>query len=224
MEVSGDFGMFARPDTGSDSTSYPIPTETACLGMFQSVCRIKGVNLKIIGSAICNDPKYMSFGYNASKSPLRKKNNKNKKLSLIMRHTILESPILQIIALIENNHDLTPQKYKGVNCAHSFQSQFYRRLKRGQNFHQTSLGWKEFVCNYVGLPKTNVNTSYNETIPSMVWFIFDKESNVKTESKLNFKIRNGIAQYDENHPLCIDENGFINFENQELKEMLKNAE
>ena len=35
MEVESKFGMFRRPDTGSDGTSYPAPTFSAAKGMME---------------------------------------------------------------------------------------------------------------------------------------------------------------------------------------------
>jgi CRISPR-associated Cas5-like protein len=35
FEIAGPAAMFARPDTGSTPTSYPVPTFSAAIGMFE---------------------------------------------------------------------------------------------------------------------------------------------------------------------------------------------
>ena len=37
IEVAGPLAMFTRPDTGGTPTSYPVPTWSACKGIFESI-------------------------------------------------------------------------------------------------------------------------------------------------------------------------------------------
>ena len=41
MELSGPLAMWARPDTGTSPSSYPIPTWSAAKGIFGSVAFFK---------------------------------------------------------------------------------------------------------------------------------------------------------------------------------------
>jgi CRISPR-associated Cas5-like protein len=41
LEVAGPLAMFARPDTGGTPTSYPVPTWSACKGVFESIAMLK---------------------------------------------------------------------------------------------------------------------------------------------------------------------------------------
>ncbi len=56
VEVAAELGMFARPDTGSEPFSYPLPTATAARGMIESILRILGTEIKIIAIGTCNTP------------------------------------------------------------------------------------------------------------------------------------------------------------------------
>lgn len=37
MEIAGPFAMWARPDTGSTPTSYPIPTWSVAKGILEAI-------------------------------------------------------------------------------------------------------------------------------------------------------------------------------------------
>jgi CRISPR-associated Cas5-like protein len=37
LEVAGPLAMFTRPDTGGTRTSYPVPTWSACKGIFEAI-------------------------------------------------------------------------------------------------------------------------------------------------------------------------------------------
>jgi CRISPR-associated protein Cas5d len=37
IEVAGPLAMFTRPDTGGTPTSYPVPTLSACKGIFEAI-------------------------------------------------------------------------------------------------------------------------------------------------------------------------------------------
>src|SRR6185295_10271860 len=41
LEIAGPLAMFARPDTGGTPTSYPVPTWSACKGIFESIAMLK---------------------------------------------------------------------------------------------------------------------------------------------------------------------------------------
>jgi CRISPR-associated protein Cas5d len=40
LEVAGPLAMFARPDTGGTPTSYPVPTWSACKGIFEAMAML----------------------------------------------------------------------------------------------------------------------------------------------------------------------------------------
>src|ERR1700756_3489947 len=37
LEIAGPLAMFTRPDTGGTPTSYPVPTWSACKGIFEAI-------------------------------------------------------------------------------------------------------------------------------------------------------------------------------------------
>jgi CRISPR-associated protein Cas5d len=52
IEVAGPLAMFARPDTGSAPTSYPAPTLSACIGIFESIARFRSGDAWIVPTKV----------------------------------------------------------------------------------------------------------------------------------------------------------------------------
>jgi len=206
FEVGGPLGMYADMTTGSEAVSYPFPPPCSAIGMIESICRLRGVSLKIVATAVCQRwqgnswasgiPRWTKYSYN-SFSISRKPANFKKQVATQLHETVLERPRFQILALAFNGTNPHP-KYKEINGAHSFQEQFFRRLMRGQNFHPVCLGRKEHLCNYVGVCISPVEERYNVILPTMLFSVFDQRGMVSRENvvtKQNVEVRNGVIHW-----------------------------
>ena len=220
FEIAGDFGMFADPCTGSESASYPLPPPSACIGMIESCCRIKGVKLEIVAIGVCAKPQYTHYTYN-SRSPFRLKDQIEKDNALQLHESVLLRPRFQILALALNtNSKPSPAKYQNVNCAHSFQNQFFRRLKRGQSYHPVSLGRKEFMATYLGKPITKINDCSFD-VPTMVMSVFDDDKPggcVDVVTARNVKIEAGVLRLTDQEVTLRD--GILVFQDQKIQQKL----
>jgi len=63
VEVAGTHGMFGRPDCGSESFSYPMPTSSACRGMIESIVRIPSADLEIVAVGSCSFPQWSNYSF-----------------------------------------------------------------------------------------------------------------------------------------------------------------
>lgn len=219
FEVRAKFGMFADPATGSESVSYPIPTSSACIGMIDSICRISGVGVGISAIATCNFPSWTKYHYN-SYSISRNVSQIKKNNPLQLHESVLENPHFQVFAYFYNDKISGTEKYKNINCAHSCQEQFLKRLKRGQNFYPVSLGRKEFVATRVSSIISPIETEYNEFLPSFLISckpIFEKNERVAWHGRVNeyaifaqnVIIKNGCIIFDDNVKLVDKKINFV---------------
>lgn len=210
LEVSGPLAMFSDPASGSDSISYPLPPPSACVGMIESVCRIRDVSVEIVAVASATAPKWSDFTYN-SFSQDRKPDLLKKDLACQIKETVLESPTFQILALLTNS-----KRIEKINNAHSMQEQFFRRLQRGQNFSQVSLGRREFLATYCGHIKTDwsENKKYSLKIPSMVMKVFEKNE-VKIQVKQNLIVKDNVLTFGDEETTT--ENGYLEFKNEQFR-------
>ncbi len=200
MEISGPFAMFARPDTGSEKTSYPFPTFSAAKGIFESILYMPNAIVVPVKVQICNPIRYQSYAFNyrgeLRKSELIKKNN-----TCQIKSTILVNPCYRLFAKVIKADEIvsTPKRYKGINHAHAYQAQFNRRLKNSRNYRTPCLGLSEFLASYVGIFRedTKVQEHINFIIASMTLCCFDSlnRGEYNPSSVQNVKIENGELCY-----------------------------
>ena len=218
MEVRGKLGMFARPDTGSEPSSYSVPPPSACQGMIESICRIRGTKVNVVAIGVCSPPTCLNYSF-TSMSPIRKPSTIKIDAPCIIRSTVLENPAYQILAIIENDSRVPqPEKYKNINAAHSFQEQFFRRLIRGQKFETTSLGCRNFHASYVGLPVTPI-IEYNEIIPSFLSQMWNDEGELEVDTIQNAQVKNGVLNLSK-HELIVKD-GVMRFVNVALDKTIR---
>ena len=159
IEVSGSFGMFADPSTGSEATSFILPPPSACKGIIDAICRLRNATVNIVAVGICRPPAFENCTTN-SYSSKRKSDLQRKGAPTQLHETILSNPCFQIAAVASG--PLNP-----INQGHSLQKQIYRRIENKQSYWSVSLGRSEFMANYVGLPKTKICEDVNAIIPGM---------------------------------------------------------
>lgn len=174
IEVAGPLAMFARPDTGGTPTSYPVPTWSACKGIFESiamlargnawicpmrveVCRPRGAN----GGSVRFQRYTTNYG-----GPLRKRDLINSGSSMQLFATVLADVCYRLHGGVRSGD----QSREG-NARHYLQDLFARRLAQGRCYRTPSLGWREFTCSYWGNFREDafeVDRDLNLTIPSML--------------------------------------------------------
>ncbi len=195
MEVEGPLAMWARPDTGSSPTSYPVPTWSAAKGLFESVAFFKDGSAWInpIRVEICkpvnkrstDEVHYQKYMTNYG-GPLRESSLIQKKASYQFSALAVSSPCYRLYAQIEKAAGQTWRQ--GNNPGHALQAIFERRLKKGQCYHTPCLGWSEFIPSYWGPlrdeksespTQTEVNTAINLNLVSVLKSVFDQHPNGK---------------------------------------------
>lgn len=148
--------MFARPDTGAAPISYPVPTWSACKGMFESVARgffADGSQPQAFYSPtrveVWRPIRFERYVTNY-RGPLRKSSQIEKDASYQLPATILVDVCYRVqgVCLATSRG---PQG--GVNAAHALQEMFVRRLGKGFSKYAPCLGWKEFLPSYFGPPR-----------------------------------------------------------------------
>lgn len=192
FEIAGPAAMFSRPDTGSAPVSYPAPTYSALIGMFEAVARIKSAYIKPTHVEICAPIEYHRY-FNNYGGPLRETGKSNFQLAA----TILTNVCYKVFGEVT---EIDQAPYRN-NHLHALQEMFIRRLKQGSFYFTPCLGWKEFTPTYFGVLRkdTRPDRSINLTIPSMLFSMYDSPTcgKVKPRYKQNVKVVEGVLRYDE---------------------------
>lgn len=213
FEVRGPLGMFADPASGSEAISYPLPPASACQGMIESIVRILGVNVHVVAVATCHDPKWNRYTTN-SFTEQRKGDLKQKNAALQIRESFLLSPCFHILAILARDYGaVVPNRWRDVNCAHSMQAQFYKRLRRGQSFQPVSLGRRELMADYVGRQVTPIQTDYTTVLPSMVVYSLAKGT-ICRDVRQNLPIKQGVLCFTDDEVTV--RNGLLEFSDPNL--------
>ncbi len=220
LEVGGPLGMFADHTSGSDAVSHPLPTPSTCEGIINSIIRVMGVSIHIVAVGTCRMPSWTQYKYN-SHTPLRKSDLVKSGSALQTKETVLLEPRFQILGYLTNKLSQTgvPERYKGINCAHSMQEQFFKRLKRGQNFTPTALGRKEFLADYVGPQITAIEHSFQTVIPSMSNRFFGSDG-VDCTYLQNVRVNAGVIHFDHSVPYVMSPEGMLQFHELALQQQI----
>jgi CRISPR-associated protein Cas5d len=196
LEIAGPAAMFTRPDSGAAFVSYPAPTYSASKGIFESVARLKSAYISPLRVEICRQIQFQRYTTNYG-GPLRHPSEAGGPNSFQHHAVILADVCYRLYGVIE---EAAPSP-TGLNHLHALQEMFNRRLANGQCYSMPCLGWREFVPTYVGpfRPETQVNSSLDLEIPSMLHHVFDKPVAGKhaPEFRRNARVTRGVLSYAE---------------------------
>lgn len=172
IELAGPLAMFTRPDTGSAPTSYPAPTFSACVGIFESIARFRSGDAWIVPTKVevCKrrgtpggTVAYQRYATNYG-GPLRKTNQFRAGAPMQRFATVLANVCYRI------HGECRGANSSRANPRHYLSDQFQKRLRTGQCLSTPVLGWKEFPCSYWGAFREDfeIDADLNLTIPSML--------------------------------------------------------
>jgi CRISPR-associated protein Cas5d len=191
LEIAGPFAMFSRPDSGGTPSSYPIPTQSAAKGLFESIARLNSGDawFEPLKVEICKpagteggEIRFQRYATNYG-GPLRKTNQLTSNSSYQVFATVLVDVCYRIHARIQSGE----REWKpGQNPRHYLKDLFERRLKQGRCHRTPCLGWSEFTASYWGSFRdgqegrplvTEVDQSIEIEIPSLLKSVFDRPTN-----------------------------------------------
>jgi CRISPR-associated protein Cas5d len=205
LEISGPTAMWTRPDSGSSPTASVAPSFSAVKGIFESILRWKSVNVRPTKVEICSPVMFHRYVTNYG-GPLRKSASIKDGTSFQSYAVVLINVCYRLYA----NADFAFH-YEGTRRAdgsvhglttcppHAYQDAFARTLRRGTYWAVPSLGWKEFVPDYVGpfRPQTKVCETENHDLPTLLRMVFDKPQYGKVNPSFshNLKVEKGVLLY-----------------------------
>jgi CRISPR-associated protein Cas5d len=202
IEVAGPLAMFARPDTGSAPTSYPAPTFSACVGIFESIARFRSGDAWIVPTKveICKRRGtrggrilYQQYATNYG-GPLRKSNQLTKDARMQRFATALSNVCYRVHGECRGRHA------NGSNPRHYLSNRFQKHLRLGRCLSTPVLGWKEFPCSYWGPfreEEFEVDIDLDLTIPSMLFGVWSapRAGKYHPQFQQNVRIRNGVLNF-----------------------------
>lgn len=219
LEVSGPLAMFTRPDTGATPTSYPVPTWSACKGIFESIARlprgeawINPVKLEVcrrVGEA-GGQVRFQRYTTNYG-GPLRKSDQLREGSSFQFFATALADVCYRLYGVVE---EAAASSRNGYSPRHHLRDSFNRRLRQGRCHSTPCLGWSEFTASFWGpfrdgrdgrRHETEVDAALNLRIPSLLHGVFDRPTDgkygprfVHDQPERPLEVKNGVLVF--KHP------------------------
>lgn len=169
VEVWGDFGCFARPESKVERLTYPVITPSAARGVLSAIySKPPEFYWQVKKIEVLSPIRYMS---------IKRNEVINSKIGRGMKPMLVEDSRTQrqTVVLKDVRYRITaemiPRKdFKGT--VNQLYEQALRRIKGGKCYYQPSLGMREFVC-YFSEPTDAEPIPVDLDIGIMLYDVFD---------------------------------------------------
>lgn len=146
IEISGKYACFTDPALKVERVSYPIPTPSACRGIFDAIYWHPPIRWQITKIEVLSLIKYINIRRNEinskqARSPLFIEDDRTQRYSLILQDVKYRVHAYQVYTPGVYNEPKDDNPNKHIEC-------FRRRAEKGRYFHAPYLGCREFVCDY----------------------------------------------------------------------------
>ncbi len=156
ITVWGDFACWTKPECKVERVSYPVPTPSGIRGLLASIYS-KPVEFywQVIKIEVLNPIQFMTFKRNEVKKKMSYNNSNPAKSCIYIEdigdekntvRTQRQSVVLKNVCYRITAKMILRPDFNGTPS--QLYNQFERRVKRGQNFVQPSMGNREFPAYY----------------------------------------------------------------------------
>ena len=162
VKVWGDYACFSRPEFKVERVSYPVMTPSAARGVLEAIFwkpEIRYEIREILVLKLGSQTTIMrnELGSRQGKKPLLVEHERQQRTSLILKD--VKYVIRASVRLRPHTRDPVPK----------YVEQFYRRVAKGQCFHQPYLGTREFAAYFEETTPADRPESVNQMIGTMLF-------------------------------------------------------
>jgi len=157
LHVSGDFACFSRPEMKVERVSYDVMTPTAARGILEAIHWKPAIRWQVDAIRVLEPIKFQSIRRNevGAKVPAEAVRRAMKAGDVGDLHLVVEDArqqraatvLVDVAYVIEAHFDMTARAGPDDNPAKHLDT-FNRRARKGQCFHQPSLGTREFAARF----------------------------------------------------------------------------
>lgn len=174
ITIWGDFACWTRPESKVERLSYPVPTPSGIRGVLASIyAKPNEFYWQVKKIEVLKPVQFTNFRRNEVKSKLsyNKSNPLSACISIEDDRTQRQSVVLKDVRYRITAEMVLRDSFPGT--PEQLYKQFERRVKRGQNFLQPSMGTREFTAYYEwgDLGETPIDDSME--LGLMVYDVYD---------------------------------------------------
>ncbi|MCD8074117.1 MAG: type I-C CRISPR-associated protein Cas5c [Lachnospiraceae bacterium] len=149
ITVWGDFACWTKPECKVERLSYPVPTPGGVRGLLASIySKPTEFYWQVIRIEVLNPIRFITFKRNEVKKKLSYNNSNPQKSCIFIEEerTQRQSVVLKDVCYRITAAMVLRPEFGGTPM--QLYNQFERRVKKGQNFVQPSMGTREFPAYY----------------------------------------------------------------------------
>ena len=169
VNVWGDYALFSRPELKVERYSYDIITPSAARGILEAIYWHPGMRWIIDKIYVKNPIQFTSVRRNEVKSKilasnvLQAYNGADKPLYISTKEDIVQRAsqlLCNVSYTIEAHFEMT-EKANASDNPGKFKDIIMRRLRKGECFHATYFGCREFPVNFALCEEEEIHTAYD---------------------------------------------------------------
>ena len=181
VRLWGDYALFSRPEMKVERCSYDVMTPSAARGMLEAIYWHPGMRWVIDKIYVRKPIQFTSIRRNEVKSKvlagnvLSAINGGGKPLYIGSREEIVQRAAIllrDVEYVVEAHFEMTPKATPGDNEG-KFKDIIMRRLRRGECYHQSYFGCREFPARFALYEEEEVDTAYDGTERDLGYMLYD---------------------------------------------------
>ena len=170
LEVWGDYACYTRPELKTERYTYDVITPGAAVGILEAIFWHPGLHYEIDRVYVLNPIQFTSIRRNEVKSKILANNvlpvynGSQRSLSISSKAEIVQraSLLLRNVEYIIDAHFEMTDRANDSDNPGKFKDIIMRRLKRGECFHTTYFGCREFPVKFCLFEDDKVSTAYED--------------------------------------------------------------
>ncbi|NLN82051.1 MAG: type I-C CRISPR-associated protein Cas5 [Clostridiales bacterium] len=171
VKVWGDYALFSRPELKVERVSYDVITPSAARGILEAIYWKPAIRYVIDRIYVCKPIKFTNVRRNEVKSKLLASNalaalNGESRLSPIYTSQDIQqraSLLLRDVCYVIEAHFELTDKAGETDTPEKHYNMLLRRLRKGEFFHQSCFGCREFPAQFCLLEDGEEVEPINET-------------------------------------------------------------
>jgi CRISPR-associated protein Cas5d len=147
VQVSGEAGLFSRPELKVERVTYPVMTPTAARGVLEAIFWKPEMRYRVVAIEVLREIRQFTIRRNETSALVSMDQAlRGGRVDTVAARDQRSAVCLRDVAYRIHAHvELTDQATKQ---AAAYRDQFRRRVSRGACFHQPYLGTREFTADF----------------------------------------------------------------------------
>lgn len=184
IRIQGDYALFTRPEMKVERVSYDVITPSAARGIIEAIYWKPAIQWVIDRIHVMREIEFTNVRRNEVSKKVsepearRRMNGANEPFFLSATDDRQQRAALvlkDVDYVVEAHFDLVDSKKGPDDTVEKHYNMALRRLRKGQHFHQPSLGTREFAAQVELMDEKNLPVSLLKGTRDLGWMLYDMD-------------------------------------------------